>query len=101
MKPSRAVEFHPEAIAESRAAREWYDARSMSLGQAFLSELDSALDRIAESPDRWPEFGSGTRRYLLQRFPFMVIYRQHDDVIQVLAVAHARRKPGYWKHRYA
>jgi plasmid stabilization system protein ParE len=99
MKLSRAVEFHPEAIAEAQAAREWYDARSPLLGKSFLSELDRAVDCIAESPDRWPKFEAGTRRYLMHRFPFMVIYRQHNDVIQVLAVAHARRKPGYWKHR--
>jgi plasmid stabilization system protein ParE len=64
-----------------------------------MEELDRAVDMIVESPNRWPKFESGTRRYLMRRFPFMVIYRDKGDVIQVLAVAHARRKPGYWKRR--
>ena len=99
MMSSRTVELHPEAAVEAQATREWYDERSPALGKAFLAELDRAIDRIVESPDRWPKFRAGTRRYLMRRFPFMVIYRQVGEVIQVLAVAHARRKPGYWRHR--
>lgn len=99
MMPSRTVELHPEAAVEAQAAREWYDERGPALGKAFLAELDRAIDRIVESPDRWPKFRAGIRRYLMRRFPFMVIYRQIGEVIQVLAVAHARRKPGYWRHR--
>lgn len=99
MTSSRAVELHREAVAEAQAAREWYDERGLALGKVFVAELDRAIDRIVESPERWPKFEAGTRRYLMRRFPFMVIYRQRGEVIQVLAVAHARRKPGYWRHR--
>jgi len=99
MSPSRSVEIHPEAVLEAQAAREWYSGHSALLGRAFLAELDRAIDSITEHPHRWPKFESGTRRYLMRRFPFMVIYREQGELIQVLAVAHARRKPGYWKRR--
>jgi hypothetical protein len=40
------------------------------------------------------------RRFLLHRFPYLLIYREREDgVIQILAVAHTSRRPGYWKER--
>ena len=93
------VLFHPSAVEEARAAHRWYAERSKHAAAAFLSELDTAIAEIAESPDRWPAYFAGTRRYLLRRFPFLVVYRQQDSAIQVIAVAHGHRRPAYWKHR--
>lgn len=93
------VGFHPEALAEAVAATEWYRERSESLAIAFLAELDRAVDSIAEAPDRWPRHSQGTRRLLLRRFPFAVVYRKSADRVEVIAVAHGRRRPGYWKSR--
>lgn len=96
---STPVVLHEEAIAEARAAREWYEARSTSAAQAFFAELDYAIEEIAELPEVWPTYIEGTRRYLLRRFPFSVVYRKHPSGIQVIAVAHNRRRAGYWKSR--
>ncbi len=93
------IEFHPAAVDEARAACEWYAERNPRIADAFLVELDAAMDAIAADPERFPEYTVGTRRYLLRRFPYMIVYRQTDTTIQVLAVAHARRRPGYWKKR--
>ena len=95
----RAVEFHPDAVAEAQAAAEWYRQRSETAADALLVELDRAVVRIADAPSRWPIFLLGTRRFLLRRFPFAVVYREVGETVQVIAVAHARRKPGYWKER--
>ena len=95
----RKVALHPEAIAEAKAAREWYQERSSAAANAFLKELDSAIEQIAEFPNRWPSHHHGTRRYLLRRFPFSVVYRESKEIIEVVAIAHGRRKPGYWKNR--
>lgn len=57
------------------------------------------MTTIGESPDRWPAYLVETRRYLLKRFPFLVVYRQRDGAIQVIAVAHGCRRPGYWRDR--
>ncbi len=93
------VEFHPDAVDEAAAAREWYQARSPSAADAFVAELDRVIKRIRDNPTRWPSFVHGTRRYLLRKFPFQVVYRLVGTTIQVIAVAHGQRKPGYWKTR--
>ena len=93
------VEFHPEAIAEARAAFEWYRQRSEGAAAAFLTELDQAVEHIAETPGRWPVYLQDTRRFLLRKFPFAIIYREVGETIQLVAVANGRRKPGYWKNR--
>ncbi len=93
------IELHPEAIVEARDARRWYAERSSVAASAFMAELDFAIDSICRSPDRWPTYLHATRRYLLKRFPYLVIYRKLDGKLQVIAVAHGKRKPGYWRHR--
>ncbi|MEK7764553.1 MAG: type II toxin-antitoxin system RelE/ParE family toxin [Nitrospirota bacterium] len=97
--PPSVVEFHPDAVEEAVAARQWYQARSASAADAFLAELDHAIEAISTHPTRWPQFVHGTRRYLFHRFPFQLVYRIVGALVQVIAVAHGRRKPGYWKTR--
>ncbi len=96
---SLPVGFHPQAVAEAAAAAEWYRRRNEAAGAEFLAELDHAFDAVAEAPDRWPSYLYGTRRFLLRRFPFFIVYRGMADGIEVVAVVHGRRRPGYWKHR--
>lgn len=93
------VSFHIDAVAEAREARQWYEERWPALAEAFMTELDHAVQQITELPDTWPPYEQGTRRYLMQRFPYFVIYRQRGVRIDVVAVMHARRSPGYWHHR--
>lgn len=63
-----------------------------------MGELDRALAATAKAPGRWPS-KSGVRRYVMRRFPFLVVYRVLDEKVQVIAVAHGRRRPEYWKPR--
>ena len=94
-----SVRFHPLAADEAEAARTWYFVRNASLSDAFLHELDLAVQNIVEGPERWPSFHGTFRRYLLHRFPFSVVYRHRSGLIEVIAIAHHRRKPGYWRGR--
>ncbi len=84
---------------EARAAREWYQARNAEAAEAFMAELDLAIERVEEVPRQWPTYLANTRRYLLRRFPYFVVFREANDRLQILAVAHARRRPGYWLGR--
>lgn len=93
------VEFLDEAIAEAAAARLWYQERSPVAAALFVDELSLAVAAIADIPNTWPRYMAGTQRYLLRRFPFFVVYRPFGDRVQVIAVAHARRRPGYWADR--
>jgi plasmid stabilization system protein ParE len=93
------VEFHPEAIAEAAAARRWYAERSSAAAEGFQAELDHAVLSVAEAPSRWVRHIAGTRRFVLHRFPFSVVYFELQAGVLVLAVAHAKRRPGYWRVR--
>ena len=98
MEPHR-VDFHPQAIKEATAAREWYSEISDSLSIAFADELEQAVDRIAASPGRWKQHLHDTRAVMLDRFPYLVIYRVRSGKVQIVAVQHTRRRPGYWRSR--
>ena len=93
------VALHKEAIAEAGAAREWYAARNVAAAEAFMEELDRIVARIREYPEGGTPYLEATRRYLMQRFPFSVVYRQKRRTYQIVAVAHSKRRPGYWKQR--
>ena len=95
----RALEYLADALAEAEAAAHWYAERSPSAALAFSEELDAAESAIARLPEAWPPYEAGTRRYLLRRFPFSVVYRVEPTRIVVVAVAHARRRPSYWRSR--
>ncbi|MCC7386497.1 MAG: type II toxin-antitoxin system RelE/ParE family toxin [Deltaproteobacteria bacterium] len=95
----RRIALHPLAEEEASAAAAWYAERDPAVSAAFFDELDQALDRIAEAPRRWPRHLAGTRRPMLHRFPYAVIYREEPGRIFVIAVAHGHRRPGYWTGR--
>ncbi|MFY4728050.1 type II toxin-antitoxin system RelE/ParE family toxin [Nitrospira sp. BLG_2] len=97
--PGLPIVIHSEAVEEARAARLWYAERSQSAADSFLAELDHGIEAISESPERWPLFVHGTRRYLFNRFPFQIVYRVANERIEIVAVAHGRRRPGYWRSR--
>jgi toxin ParE1/3/4 len=96
---SKALEFHEAASLEFEAAFAWYFERSERAALRFAREVERALGLISEVPERFPAGVRGTRRFLLRRFPFALVYRELPSAIQVVAVAHGRRRPGYWKTR--
>ena len=97
--PQFAVEFHPLAADEAEAAERWYRERNETASARFQRELDRAVDLISERPNTCSRYLLNTRRVLLRRFPFFVVYRVRGDNVQIVAVAHARRRPGYWRER--
>ncbi|MCP4344654.1 MAG: type II toxin-antitoxin system RelE/ParE family toxin [Desulfobacterales bacterium] len=96
MKP---VIIHKDAKSELFEAIAWHDAKSYRLGLDFAREVERAIQYIREDPKRWPEKKNKTRRYLLQKFPYAIFYIDRKDDIWVVAIAHTKRKPYYWKKR--
>jgi plasmid stabilization system protein ParE len=96
---AKPPEIHAETLAELKSAVSWYLERNETAALNFVSELDRALDLVIKTPGRWPVGDLATRRFVLQRFPFAVIYRETEESVQVLAIAHGHRRPGYWKKR--
>jgi len=93
------VRLHPEARAELREARRWYYERSPLSATAFAHAIDNAVSRIAQSPALYPLAQYGTRKLVLPRFPFNIFYRVLEAEIVIVAVAHQKRRPGYWSSR--
>ena len=93
------VRLHPEVRAELRAARRWYYERSPLSATALAHAVDHAVTRIADAPMRYPTAEHGTRKLILPRFPFSIFYRSSDAEIVIVAVAHQKRRPGYWSTR--
>jgi plasmid stabilization system protein ParE len=96
---SAAVRFHPAAAQEAESTYDWYAARSPEAADGCREELQRAIDAVAASARTWPRFGSRARRYVFPRYPFSLVYILRDDAVEVVAVAHGRRRPGYWRSR--
>lgn len=101
MKP---VRLEPEAKQELAAAAGWYEERRERLGLEFVAEVDAVFAAIARSPSRFPLYPRVApelvvRRAAARRFPYSIAFIELATAVRVLAVAHERRRPGYWVGR--
>lgn len=91
--------WHPDAILDAEAARNWYAERSPLAARGFLLALSDAVEAVVAAPNRWPEKSDGCRYYhFTSRYPFTLVYRTASK-FEVVAVAHQLRKPGFWNRR--
>lgn len=99
------LDVHPEAERELQAAIIWYERERPGLGSEFAAAIEEAFDAIQASPRAcspvpgWRSERLGIRRFGLDRFPFTVPFVIQEELVTVLAVAHVRRRPGYWLTR--
>lgn len=91
--------FHPEAEAEFLGAINYYEERKENLGYEFALEVYATIERIMAHPKSWPILDGEVRRCQTARFPYGVLYTEHQESIWILAVMHLHRNPDYWKHR--
>ena len=101
MKPIRV---EPEAKDELAAAAAWYQSRRPGLGHEFIVEVDAVFAAIARNPSRFPSYPIvdirfGVRRAIAGRFPYGIAFIDLVSAIRVVAIAHERRRPGYWADR--
>ncbi len=97
MKP---LIIHSEAITELDSAIAYYEKRKVGLGLDFLSEVEQYLGKIQQNPNLGALYkASGLRRYVMQRFPFLIFYTEFEEFIWVVAIAHGKRRPDYWRRR--
>lgn len=87
------------AEEEMTEASVFYEAATSGLGAGFLGEVQRVVNILREHPELGQPVGRGLRRALLHRFPFSLIYSVEVDAVLIVAVAHQRRRPEYWKNR--
>lgn len=93
------VFFHPEARDEALAAATFYESQQPGLGRRFLDALAAVISRIETHPGMYPEIESSVRQARISPFTQGVIFRVSGSRIDVVAVMHLRREPGYWRSR--
>jgi len=92
--------FHPAAASEHLESVAFYESRLAGLGADYLTEFEATMARVCGAPSSCPiDCPPDIRIARLKRFPFSVLYRQRNARLEVLAVAHQRRRPGYWLPR--
>ena len=96
----RRIDTAKPAADELAAAVAWYEDRRAGLGAEFFDATVRSLNRIAELPEAGSPFRDlKARRVLVAGFPYQVVYRIDADSIRILAFAHMKRRPGFWRHR--
>jgi plasmid stabilization system protein ParE len=96
----KPITVHDQAQVEIDEATAWYESERSGLGSEFLTEIERAVGRIRENPVRGVPYKATTFRFLLvRRFPYVIYYTELRDRIWIAAVAHAKRRPGYWRRR--
>lgn len=90
----------PPALAELQDAAAFYSLKAnVELGLAFVTEFERTANLILTNPLLGAVFRGTRRHYSLRRFPYGIIYQVSSAELRILAVAHHRRRPGYWAHR--
>ncbi len=95
----RQLSFHPDIANEVKGSFVWYEEQLQGLGNQFLNELEDGYTAISNFPDTWATFQYGFKRYILNRFPFSIVYKLTPQNIFIIAVMHNSRKPLYWLDR--
>jgi plasmid stabilization system protein ParE len=94
------IEIAQEAHTEITAAIRWYARKAGKMQvRAFRAEVRKMLSLISEHPSMGSHAACGTRRMVLRRFPFSIVYYHSSDILRVIALAHHSRRPVYWAER--
>ena len=92
-------EFLEPAQIELEEEVKYYNEQQAGLGYDFAKEVADTIARILKYPEAWIRLSKRTRRCRTKRFPYGVVYQIRGDKILIVAVAHLRRKPRYWRDR--
>lgn len=95
------VQFHVAAEIELGEAVSFYESRLAGLGTSFAAAVQGTVGFIRANPNAGSPLGAQLRKFAVRRFPYSVVYRCEEQRILILALAHHRRRPGYWKAHIA
>lgn len=96
----KTVVFHPLAKQELADATAYYEEQRLGLGLEYLEEVENSVNLLKLYPEAGSKVRGSIRRLILPRFPYSLLYRVlGDDQIRILALAHHKRRPQYWRGR--
>jgi plasmid stabilization system protein ParE len=95
----RSLDFHPEAQAELIGAGQYFEGEAENLGLDFIDFVQRPAVRLLRFPTSGRRVGRRLRRVVVPRFFYLLLYRVERERIFIVAVAHPRRRPGYWRSR--
>ena len=96
---SMKINVRPAALDEMERAWSWYEEQRPGLGDEFRACVDAALAAVARDPRAYPRVEGELRRALVRRFPYVVMYLEEPDRVEVIAVFHGARDPREWRRR--
>ncbi|HCE42235.1 MAG TPA: plasmid stabilization protein [Lentisphaeria bacterium] len=95
----RSVRFHPQSQIELFEAAQYYETQQKDLGKRFLLSIQDSILSIQINPLVYQLSDDNLRKCRVSKFPYGIVFRDGKEFIEVIAVMHLRRKPGYWKKR--
>lgn len=95
----RKATFHTDADAEMNEAARYYEERAPGLGLSFIEAVERSVDQIIANSEAYQLVGEDIRRKIMRGFPYSLLYAIERDRIRIMAVAHMKRRPGYWQYR--
>ena len=95
----KEVRFHSEALEELDSILEWYVEAGPKIAVTLGEEIDSIIERIGSNHEQFPVWNYGARKAVLRRFPYSIYFIERRAVIEIVAIAHGRRDPEYWRNR--
>jgi plasmid stabilization system protein ParE len=95
----KAAWFDPRAEEEFLQGAQYYEDQEPRLGTRFIAAVEMAVRVASADPRIHPETLGGCRKCRVVRFPYALIFRDRNDEVQIIAVMHMKRRPGYWRER--
>jgi plasmid stabilization system protein ParE len=80
-------------------ATEWYELQKSGLGRRFAEDILVSINSILAFPNAWPKVARDSRCRAANSFPYLIVYRQIDDMIYITAIVHMKRHPSTWRSR--
>lgn len=94
-----SLEFHPGAALEFEEAVRYYSERNARIGREFVGAIGEAVSFVVSNPSACLPVRDKLRKWLVRRFPYYIVFRQDEGRLYILAIAHQRRRPEYWRDR--
>jgi plasmid stabilization system protein ParE len=98
---AKRLRYHPLVAQDIAAAIDWYEGRSVGLGERFRAAVDARFDDIVDAPEMFPHaFDDSDFRFArIRKFPYLLLFRVRAEIVQVIGLFHSASDPTKWRRR--